>query len=378
MIFILFFLTLQHFVYSEDICSSVYCGSGTCIETESPTLPYYCQCQNGSNTILPCPSADPCSQNPCGSGTCEVVPNLLYGYVCRCADDTVSLTSCNVTHSSCASSPCINGVCIEGLTSFICSCLPSWTGRLCDTTLDLTCSDNLCDTGKCFQINDPLFPYVCLCEDGEFARSCQKTTTYLTTTPSIITTMNSMSDMCSPLNQDDCLNGGECLPTINGYQCLCMTGFSGNFCEIKTSACASYPCLNGGICYDLQSSYICGCTDGSFRSQCLPTTADNSCQDVQCYNGGTCQENSTDPSKSSLCLCKNGYTGQFCEIEYFRCRSNGRFTDQYNCANGKYFECVHYEDGVNPDGRLLSRNCPASLRFNAIMDRCDYPKNVKC
>jgi len=32
--------------------------------------------------------------------------------------------------------------------------------------------------------------------------------------------------------------------------------------------------------------------------------------------------------------------------EYFQCRSNGRFVDQYNCAQGKYFECIHYQQGL--------------------------------
>lgn len=32
----------------------------------------------------------------------------------------------------CASNPCNHGICIEGLTSFICDCLPSWTGRTCN------------------------------------------------------------------------------------------------------------------------------------------------------------------------------------------------------------------------------------------------------
>ncbi len=39
--------------------------------------------------------------------------------------------------------------------------------------IDLSCSDNLCGSGKCFQINDPSFPHVCLCLNGEFAISCQ-------------------------------------------------------------------------------------------------------------------------------------------------------------------------------------------------------------
>jgi hypothetical protein len=95
-----------------DVCSTVNCGSGVCILTQNPALPYFCRCPSGSNTILPCPSEslfrvlrnivdiislfiDPCSRNPCGQGACEVVPSLLHGYLCRCAGDAISLTSCN-------------------------------------------------------------------------------------------------------------------------------------------------------------------------------------------------------------------------------------------------------------------------------------------
>jgi hypothetical protein len=72
MIIIFFLLIFKHFVDSEgneiqkiefctrkfciEICQSVNCGSGICKTTQNPTLPYYCQCSNGSNSILPCPS----------------------------------------------------------------------------------------------------------------------------------------------------------------------------------------------------------------------------------------------------------------------------------------------------------------------------------
>ena len=96
-----------------DLCNNVNCGSGVCLITQNPTLPYFCRCPSGANTILPCPTEslffrrneysywtlvdylDPCSRNPCGTGICEVVPSLLHGYLCRCAGDTISLTSCN-------------------------------------------------------------------------------------------------------------------------------------------------------------------------------------------------------------------------------------------------------------------------------------------
>ncbi|CAF4995957.1 unnamed protein product, partial [Rotaria sp. Silwood1] len=406
------------------ICNSINCGSGTCITTTNPSLPYYCQCSNGFNTILPCPSENPCSRNPCGQGVCEVVPKLLYGYLCRCAGDIISLTNCNVTRNVCASNPCINGICIEGLTSYICHCLPTWTGRMCNEKIDSSCSNNQCGSGKCFQINDPSLPHVCLCSSGQFAVSCQNTIYPSMTTDRIVTTMTHSSNICNPLISQSCMNNGQCLLTINGYQCHCTSGFTGNFCEKKTDQCASNPCINDGICYDLRSSYICACSDGSFRSQCLsnivssktvsnfkcscknggqctmidlkPCTCPNgftgrfceslltvnSCQQVNCLNGGTCYENLPGSSVANHCLCKTGYTGKFCEIEYFRCQLNGRFTDEYNCAKGKYFECIHYGygnlDGPNKNGILLSRKCPSSLRYNVLTDQCDYSINVPC
>ena len=94
-----------------DACHKVDCGTGVCTRTKNPTLPYYCQCPNGSNTILPCSlegkcrcrqcrrvrerGLDSCSSNPCGQGICEVVTNLRHGYLCQCNDGTLSLTTCN-------------------------------------------------------------------------------------------------------------------------------------------------------------------------------------------------------------------------------------------------------------------------------------------
>ena len=42
-------------IFTGDVCQSVHCGSGICITTQNPSLPYFCRCPSGSNTILPCP-----------------------------------------------------------------------------------------------------------------------------------------------------------------------------------------------------------------------------------------------------------------------------------------------------------------------------------
>ncbi|CAF3620389.1 unnamed protein product [Adineta steineri] len=422
-IFGLCFIIL-HLAYSQDICSNINCGSGVCILTQNPALPYFCRCPSGANTILPCPTENPCSRKPCGQGVCEVVPNLLHGYLCRCAGDAISLTSCNVTRSGCYSNPCINGLCIEGLASYYCNCLPTWTGKLCSEKIVSACEKNPCSPGKCFQLNDPNIPFVCLCPSGQFGLSC-RIFGYSSSTARVLATTSTTTSSpytCNPFDSRICMNGGRCLQTSNDYRCLCKPGFTGVFCEMNINECASNPCQHGGVCYDLQASYICYCQDGSFRSQCLPRDVPTStartllcpcrnggmcalvgsqtcvcpngftgrlcehlltsgnCNGMQCSNGGTCYENSPGSAVSARCLCKSGFSGRFCETEYFRCQANGRFIDPYNCAEGKYFECIHYQQGSNTNqyGMLLSRSCPTSLRFNPQADRCDYAQNVKC
>ncbi|CAF1277775.1 unnamed protein product [Adineta ricciae] len=415
------FLLLLHFVTGEDICQNVNCGSGICIRTQNPALPYFCRCPAGTNTILPCPSENPCSRNPCGSGTCEVMPSLLHGYLCRCAGDAISLTSCNVTRSGCYSNPCINGLCIEGLASYFCNCLPTWTGKLCDEQITSPCSKNPCNPGKCLQLNEPNIPFVCLCPNGQFGLSCRMfgylpstarifttaiTTTTTTTTTTMRTTTNSLFT-CDPYDSRSCMNGGRCLQAANNYRCLCKPGYTGVFCDMNINECASNPCQYGGVCYDLQASYICYCQDGSFRSRCLPraittstartllcpcqnggvcsrigsqicvcpigyagrfcehmstVAAVSNCNGVQCINGGTCYGSTSD---SARCLCKNGFTGRYCETAVVLLAA--------------LLICVcNLGASANPYGMLLSRSCPISLRFNFQADRCDYAQNVKC
>jgi hypothetical protein len=39
--------------------------------------------------------------------------------------------------------------------------------------------------------------------------------------------------VCSPFSSKPCKNGGRCLQTLHGYQCLCNEGYTGAFCEMS-------------------------------------------------------------------------------------------------------------------------------------------------
>jgi len=92
--------------------------------------------------------------------------------------------------------PCLNGTCVDGYLTYTCSCLPGYSGLLCQTELN-----------EC---------------------------------------------LSSP-----CQNGGTCTDLVNGYHCACIPGYSGNNCQSDIDECSSSPCHNGQSCIDHLNSFVC-------------------------------------------------------------------------------------------------------------------------
>jgi len=169
-----------------------------------------------------------------------------------------------------------------------------------------------------------------------------------------------------------CMNQGVCLGGI----CICPVGTTGPQCEtINTNSLCDITCKNGGVCNILSTTYsTCWCLLGFHGDYCQRQSAGSKCGQaagqVQCFNGGTCYENSPGASIFAYCICPPGYTGRRCETEYFRCPQTGTFADPLNCAQGNYFLC-------NNNVRIAG-TCPKGLRFNLMKMSCDYAKNVGC
>ena len=80
-----------------------------------------------------------------------------------------------------------------------------------------------------------------------------------------------------------CLNLGTCVDDIDGYKCVCMTGYAGNLCEKSELKTFGFFILN-----DTWSVSVCECyLPGSVSENCNLTTGQ--------------------------CLCRDGADGQNCD-----------------------------------------------------------------
>jgi len=239
---------------------------------------------------------------------------------------------------------------------------------------------------------------------------------------SVGTHFNQNLNHCVPLGfdisscpLDYCANGAECI--VDGYsalKCVCKKGFTGDRCEENIDECqlgGNQACA-GGQCYDQINGYYCQCSNG-IGLNCAQTIA-NPCtaQNIQsgfnyfevpsneqntylhctgeltfavikCANNlfwhqeektctierpalrsgacsnSPCRIHTHLQSASVSCLCKNGYTGQFCEEIIDLCLSDP-------CKNGG--RCLSYAGGytcVCPDKIIDDCCCNGELP-------CDY------
>ncbi|XP_060090931.1 protocadherin Fat 3 isoform X1 [Heteronotia binoei] len=106
-----------------------------------------------------------------------------------------------------------------------------------------------------------------------------------------------------------CQNGGTCTSVPSGgYQCSCLSQFTGRNCESEITACFPNPCRNGGSCDPIGSAFICNCKNGLTGVTCEEDI--NECEREECENGGSC----VNVFGSFLCNCTPGFVGQHCGL----------------------------------------------------------------
>ncbi|CAF4553802.1 unnamed protein product [Rotaria sp. Silwood1] len=372
----------QTSLLSINDCSRQPCGyDGTCIQTSISS--YYCICSNGL-TGRSCNSSvlTSCASSPCRHlSTCQQIENTNpSSYKCICPNYLTG-DRCQYTNT-CQKQPCLNhGSCIPlgPQNNFMCLCSPGYGHYDCSIYLGLSCNSNVCLNGGTCDHNGTNIQ--CICPTNYAGPRCEWTS------------------VCSGTT---CQNGGTCrqiAPTM--AECLCQIGFTGPTCSLRDS-CANSPCKHGGGCTTLLvdtgtswSAYRCVCPPGIYGQNC--DTAISSCSNMLCpaykicseqptgpvctcagnkvgtfcqydnpcslsssicHNGGTCVSSNTDPPIRS-CLCREEYTGTYCEIlkESDPCASNPCQTRGY-CAlstSNKTYTCVCQENFI---GEKCERNNP--------------------
>ncbi|KAJ8404732.1 hypothetical protein AAFF_G00335950 [Aldrovandia affinis] len=176
----------------------------------------------------------------------------------------------HITGDPCLANPCQNGaVCIKNVhisqdiavlessvlmfvspkqvEIFNCSCLPGFSGTVCESDID-ECEEDPCQNGgTCVNY---LGGFFCHCLKGFSGVHC-----------------HSNVDECQNIR---CHNGGTCLNTQGEFHCSCGLGYEGQFCEQFVDPCASSPCLQG-ICTNLLTGYACvsgaNCEEESYGFQ---------------------------------------------------------------------------------------------------------------
>uniref|UniRef100_A0A8L0DTF5 Slit homolog 1b (Drosophila) n=1 Tax=Oncorhynchus mykiss TaxID=8022 RepID=A0A8L0DTF5_ONCMY len=232
----------------------------------------------------------PCVSGPCQNhGVCQSDPVELY--TCVCAPGFTG-KYCETPVDVCASNPCTNGgTCIsdEQTRRFSCSCLVGFHGSFCEVDVD-DCEDHGCENGA--TCVDGVGNYTCFCPPFYIGLLCEEE-----------------EDVCSP-GRNPCQQHSTCSSTTTGPRCACSPGFVGGDCSVNYDECEDQDCQNGAVCVDQVDGYTCTCPQGYSGVLCeVPPPPPSPCERARCQNSAPC----VDRGGTALCQCLPGFEGVRCE-----------------------------------------------------------------
>ncbi|XP_042676821.1 delta and Notch-like epidermal growth factor-related receptor [Centrocercus urophasianus] len=238
-----------------------------------------------------------------GKGKCITKPDEAT-FFCECEDEYWG-PLCE-EFDACQSHPCQNNATCTDLAqkhngnNFTCSCLPGYTGELCQSEID-HCIQQPCQNGGTCSSN--IHGFTCQCPEGFLGISCE--------------------EKVDPCASNPCQNNGTCYADRLVYSCSCSSGFTGPTCAQLIDFCALNPCAHG-ICRSVGTSYKCLCSPGLYQTKlvfcffffCLLIQGEeceidiNDCDSNPCHHAGTC----IDQPGGYTCHCPHGWVGANCEI----------------------------------------------------------------
>ncbi|ULU13987.1 hypothetical protein L3Y34_016478 [Caenorhabditis briggsae] len=258
--------------------------------------------------------------------SCECTDPLSDGYYCEYKrHDACSLTREEVARGARWDEKCtdsMHGACVDINGQATCVCKPDYTGDTCEV-FD-PCARHPCKHGDCIPIPssaDVAFGtnrYQCLCP--------------------LSAKLDTENNDCVEINEKKCAKGvcgnGRCVPCesdipydddlmplcnhnekLQGFRCLCDSGYLPPYCKIHTNPCYHNLCQNSATCHadPKTKSYDCQCVNGTRGSLC--ETVDNSCDAFGskiCDNGECINDEYY--HRGFSCDCFEGWEGLDCDI----------------------------------------------------------------
>ena len=301
-------------------------------------------------------STDPCGNMPCVNGSCT--SGIDFQYSCDCFTGFTG-TNCDENIDDCLPcNECANGACIDGIAAYTCDCEPGFNGTFCDQEIN-ECDTVDCNNGTCTDlVND----YMCECYQYYTGQHCD---TFLS------------------CGSSPCQNEGTCVDVgIGTFSCLCPPEWTGMTCGEDALPCDPNPCSNGGNCSENGNEFSCTCTMGWTGETCADDDPSLSfCNETQCKNGGTCNE---DYGPHTNCSCVSGFTGDSCEED----DQSVKFCNKNSCLNGGTCLEVFGNETVCmcPPGYYAQARCSMVI-FSCASGPCengatcvdeDYTGSYKC
>ncbi|CAF0900276.1 unnamed protein product [Brachionus calyciflorus] len=263
---------------------------------------------------------------------------------------TTSLKLETFTEPLCNPNPCMNNAkCLINQNSFVCLCSnASYTGRYCEnyrslSTLETTLTATKKTIPKTEEITTKFTTtaprtdtstrrtyhttpraYIWQCPSNCFYNFGRGYCTLSSNgNPHCVCRLEWTGVDCSQKNYcltNKCEHNSTCsnYPEMRSYLCVCPQGYTGRFCEIPTMAPMVSQLLPVAIAQKLMSGIeIKNQTESKELKNKFPIK--NQCEDekIKCLNNGSCLMSFSHAKNKFgfVCICKESFTGQFCEIE---------------------------------------------------------------